>query len=183
MCPSNYEQQNAQLEEARRISRRALTLSRNMMRCDALAEAGGRELQLLDEAGADDVKNREDAAFALKRMQNTTFTRADAYFTFALAALYAVVEKWIAWDFADPSVDALLADKEKLRRLKNYRNTVFHADYYDHAAFAAMATDLDLVSWSAQLASPIRAYLTRWHADPVRHVHEQMQRARSEGAG
>ncbi|TMH23684.1 MAG: hypothetical protein E6H61_05335 [Betaproteobacteria bacterium] len=182
MCPSNQEQQNAQLQEARRIGRRALTLSRSMMRCDALVEAGGRELQLLDESGADDAKNREGAAFALKRMQNTTFTRADAYFTFALATLYAVVEKWIAWDFADPAVDALLADKAKLRRLKNYRNTVFHADYYDHADFAAMATDLDLVSWSAQLASPIRAYLTRWHADPVRHVHEQMQRARSGGA-
>jgi len=78
-----------------------------MMRCDALVEAGGRELHLLDESGADDAKNREGAAFALKRMQNTTFTRADAYFTFALAALYAVVEKWIAWDFADPAVDAL----------------------------------------------------------------------------
>ncbi len=85
--------------------------------------------------------------------------------------------------FRRPSCRCALADKVKLRRLKNYRNTVFHADYYDHGDFAAMATDLDLVSWSAQLASPIRAYLTRWHADPVRHVHEQMQRTRSGRGG
>ena len=182
MCPSEQEpEQKAQLEEAQRIGRRALTLSRTMMRCDALAEAGGRELQLLDQAGAEE-KSRDDAVFALKRMENTTFTRADAYFTFALAALYAVVEKWIEWHFADPAVDALLADKEKLRRLKRYRHTVFHADYYDHPDFAAMATDNDLVVWSARLASPIRAYLKRWHTDPVAHVNEHMRRSRSSGA-
>ena len=173
MCPSNQEQQQkTQLEEAQRIGRRALTLSRTMMRCDALVEAGGRELQLLDDAAADDEKNREDAVLALRRMQNTSFTRADAYFTIALAALYSVVEKWIEWGFADAAVDALLADREKLRRLKKYRNTVFHSDYYDHGDFAAMATDHDLVVWSARLATPIRAYLKRWHTDPAAHINE-----------
>lgn len=183
MCAFDHQLQDMPLKEARLIGRRALTLSRTMMRADALVEAGGRELQLLNEAGADDEKLREGAALAVKRMQNTTFTRADAYFTFGLAALYAVVEKWIEWGFADPAVDALLADKEKLRRLKKYRNNIFHADYYDQGDFAAMATDLDLVAWSAQLASPIRACLTRWHADPVRHIREKMHRARSGGAG
>ena len=178
MCPS---EQEPQLVQAQLIGRRALSLSRAMLRCDALAEAGGRELKLLDHAASEE-KRLEDAFLAVRRMANTTSTRTDAYFTFALAALYAVVEKWIEWDFADPAVDALLADREQLRRLKKYRHTVFHTDYYDHPDFAAMATDLDLVEWSASLASPIRAYLKRWHTDPAAHINEHMRRSRSSGA-
>jgi hypothetical protein len=182
MCPAEQEpQQQALLEEAQLIGRRALTLSRTLLRCDALVEAGGRELQLLDQDASEEQK-RDDAVLAVRSMANTAFTRTDAYFTVALAALYAVVEKWIEWKFADPAVDALLADGEKLRRLRKYRHTIFHADYYDHPDFAAMATDNDLVEWSARLAAPLRAYLKRWHADPASHINTHMQRSHSEGA-
>jgi hypothetical protein len=145
------------------------------LRVETLYEMFERELRAMNASGESDEVLRRDAAAAIKRIENTSYGRVNALFMLQLAALYAVVERWQIWRFADSSVDQLL-DEPHVRLLENFRHVIFHADYHDHKDLPALAEHDETLEWAAKLSSAFPEYLRRWHADPVGHVTEHLNR-------
>lgn len=168
-------QKAAQLEAAKQLGKRVLTLSVAMLRADALYEKFEQEMKLLTAQPQNEDEHRSEAVAATKRMENTTFSRTDGLFSVQLGTLYAVIEKWQEWKFSDPVVDRLL-QSPNVELLKKYRHVIFHADYYDHQSLKWFAEKEDILPWLAELAAAIRDYLRRWHSDPAPYVAEHLNR-------
>ena len=165
----------AQLEAAKRLGKRVLTLSIAMLRADALFEKFEEEMRVLAAQPQNEDEHRSEAVAATKRMENTIFSRTDSLFSVQLGTLYAVIEKWREWKLSDPVVDRLL-QSPNVELLKKYRHAIFHADYYDHQSLKRFAEKKDILPWLAELAVAIRDYLRRWHSDPARYVEEYLNR-------
>lgn len=164
------------MEAAKRIGKRALTLSFAMLRADALFEKFEEEMEHLKSSSELEAKEELLAELeATKRMKNTHSSRAHALMLVLLGTLYAVVEKWQEWEFLDATVDQLLKSSN-VGLLKKCRHTVFHADYYDHQDLKRFNEKKDILPWLANLAAAIRDYLKRWHSDPISHIEEHLTR-------
>jgi hypothetical protein len=164
-------QESNQLEQAKRIAKKALTLTYVVLRADALAEAFVREHAMLRH---EIVSAGSEKDHWTSRLENTASSRCYAYFMILLAVLYSVVEKWRQWRFEDPAVDALLADADKVKRLSKYRHALFHADHYDHKDIRSLLRDDELKQWTAELGSALRDYFRRWHQTPMEHITPHM---------
>lgn len=71
-------QKAAQMEAAKRVGKRALTLSMAKLRADALFEHFEQEMKLLAADKDSEEVQRDKTVAATKRMENTTFSRTDA---------------------------------------------------------------------------------------------------------
>lgn len=163
------------MEAAKRIGKRALTLSFAMLRADALFEKFEEESEHLKSSSEPMDAIRAETVEATKRMENTHFSRANALMLIQLGTLYAVVEKWQEWKFSDATVDQLLKSRN-VGLLKKCRHTIFHADYYDHQDLKRFDEKKDILPWLANLAAAIRDYLRRWHSDPISYIEEHLTR-------
>jgi hypothetical protein len=158
-----------------RVAKQALALTFAFLRVDALFQKYDEEMQSITSSDEPGEQRRKSTVEATKRVENTPLSRADAFYTLQLAALYAVVERWQIWHFADPGVDDLL-DELHVRLLEKHRHVVFHADYYDHKDLKALNEQEGAIMWAAKVAVAFRDYLRRWHADPMTYVTAHLER-------
>jgi hypothetical protein len=175
MATKEERQTAAQDAAIQRVGKQALTLTFAFLRVDSLFEKFHEEMAAAGRNNESAEQLIKSALEATKRIETTAHMRAEALFALQLAALYAVVEKWEEWRFADPQVDELL-DEPHVRLLEKYRHVVFHADYYDHKDMKALDDGGEVVGWAAKLAAALRDYLRRWHAEPIEHVTEHLNR-------
>lgn len=61
-----------------------------------------------------------------------------------LGLLYAAVERWEKWRFADLTVDALLTSEHK-QVLEKHRHAIFHAEHYDAPDIERLSMQLGIV--------------------------------------
>ncbi len=155
--------------------RRILSLSLVVLRVDSLAYALEQELPPLATLDQTDEQLREEGQEAIRRMSPVPIIRAQAFFTLMLGSLYAVVEKWRQWHFADPAVDGLLSQTAYVERLGEYRHAVFHDDHYDHQAIHSLFLDDEMRAWTAELTAALRAYCRHWHAEPATHLRDYLK--------
>jgi hypothetical protein len=166
-------QKAAQLAAARRVTKRAVALSIALLRADALRQAFDEVAATFD---ATKAAERGDEVFeGTRSLTNTPVMRAEALGAVHLAALYAVAEKWLYWSFVDSRVDALLT-QDHVQTLRRFRHAVFHAAEHDDPDFKALAKKHGIIEWSAKLASALRDYLRRYHADPAKYAVKYLEK-------
>jgi len=68
-----------------------------------------------------------------------------------LASLYACAEGWPTLKIADARVEELLADKARIKLLKDWRDVVFHFRYIRSPEAEAFKNDKGSVNWSRNL--------------------------------
>ena len=165
-----------QLAAAERIGKRAISLTVALLRAKILRETLAEPLnrQAASSRSADTL--RAEAADQALQLQPTDASRVDSLYSFYLGALYAVVEKWRDWDFADAAVDTLLADEERVEVLEKHRHAIFHATHYDDEAITVLAEPQDMIPWADELESALEEILVAWHLDPAPHVRAHLQR-------
>ncbi|HYT70582.1 MAG TPA: hypothetical protein VEK78_04315 [Gemmatimonadales bacterium] len=165
-----------QLAAAERIGKRALSLTVALLRAKVLRESLKEPLNRQATSGKSADTLRAEAADQALQLQPTDASRVDSLYSFYLGALYAVVEKWRDWDFADAAVDTILADKERVEVLEKHRHAIFHAEHYDDKAIAALAEREDMIPWADELASALEKVFLAWHSDREPHIRAHLQR-------
>lgn len=166
----------AQLAAVERIGKRAISLTIGVLRARILRESLELALERLAQLRRTEDDLRAEAADSALRVEPTDASRLDSLYAFYLGALYAVVEKWRQWGFADPAVDSLLADAERVKLLKRHRHAIFHADHYDHKDVVALAERHDMTPWADELQGALVTFFAAWHQDPNSHVLEHLKR-------
>ena len=74
-----------------------------------------------------------------------------------LASLYACAEGWHTLKIADARIEALLADKARVKLLKDWRDVVFHFRYIRSPEAEAFKDDKDAIKWARDLYSAFTA--------------------------
>lgn len=74
-----------------------------------------------------------------------------------LASLYACAEGWATLKIADARVEALLADKARVKLLKDWRDVVFHFRYIRSPEAEAFKDDKGASKWARDLYSAFAA--------------------------
>jgi hypothetical protein len=165
-----------QLAAAERIGKRAVSLTVALLRAKVLRESFAEPLNHEAASGESAGTLAAEAADRALQVQPTDVSRVDSLYSFYLGALYAVVEQWREWHFADAEVDALLADKERVETLRKFRNAVFHVKHYDDEAIAALAKRGGMIPWADELESAFEKVFLAWHSDPERHIRAHLER-------
>lgn len=166
----------AQLAAVERIGKRAISLTIGVLRAKTLRESLQPALERLAEGGRTDDDLRTEAADSALKVEPADASRLDSLYAFYLGALYAVVEKWRQWTFTDGAVDALLADAERVKLLKQHRHAIFHADHYDHKDLVALAERHDMIPWADELQAALVRFFAAWHENANSHVREHLKR-------
>lgn len=168
----------AQLAAAECIGKRAVSLTVALVRAKVLREC--LEPPLVREAADPRPEDqlRAEAADAVLKLELTDPARVDSIYSYYLGALYAVVEKWRAWGFADPVVDQFVVDS-RITLLKKHRHAIFHADHYNHDALTALAEAQGIVEWADRLLAALEAFFRNWHAGPEQHIRDHLARTRA----
>jgi hypothetical protein len=81
-----------------------------------------------------------------------------------LGLLWAVVEGWRNWGFADAAVADLLKSPF-LKDLKGHRNAIFHVSEVTDPRIMQWGLDPARVSWAKALAGAFRAALLAFHTN------------------
>ncbi len=158
-----------------RVGKRAISLTVALLRVKVLRESLQPALDRLAATGRSDADLRAEAADQALRIEPTDAARVDSLYSVYLGVLYAVVEKWQAWDFSDPSVDSKV-DDDRVASLKKHRNAIFHADHYDHKAITTLAERENVIEWADKLYATLEAFFREWHKNPEQHVKTHLQR-------
>ena len=158
--PTKLERQKAARAAAvTRAAKQATSLSIALLRADAVYDQIETVATTVD---ANDPAVRNHATEEALRLLNTPYSRIDALATLYFGALYAVVEKWQEWRFADSDVDTLLIE-DRVRELRDLRHAVFHADHFNHGSFHAFIERPDALAWTRSLSDALRRYLREFH--------------------
>lgn len=163
---------NASRKDARRLAAMQATMERTLRHVFSLAvclqRARAAHVSYEEAATRLFTSGRTDEEIIagvndrLVRLELDDFVRSGAMLAFYVATLYTVIEGWRKWHFVDARVDALLADKERVRRLKEYRHTVFHASEFDHKDMIAWAELSSNAEWTSQLTTALMGALRDW---------------------
>jgi hypothetical protein len=150
-------------------------LSSALLRADAAREAGGEAWSRVLASRKTDYELVDAVPAHVTHLTNTDLTRTGALFSLHLAALYAVVEKWQEWKFADAAVDRLLRSAH-LRTLKQYRHAIFHVDEGDAEKAQLLSANDTIIVWSKEVEDALRAALLDWHENTESRMKEYLLR-------
>lgn len=157
------------------VGKRAISLTIGLLRAKIARDGTRQILSRLADASVQEEQLRSEAADEALKLEATDFSRADSLYSLYLGLLYAVVEKWREWGFADPDVDRLAADG-RITSLRKYRNVIFHCGHYDHKDMTGAAEQAGMLEWADDLYMALETFFKKWHAAPEAAVVAHLKR-------
>lgn len=169
----------AQIAEAQRVGKRAVSLAVALLRAKALRDCVEEPLRRQAESARSLEELRTEAVDNALKVVSTDASRVDSLYSLYLGALYAVVEKWGQWGFRNSTVDLLLSDNGRKATLEGHRHAVFHADHYDDPRIAALVDRSDMIGWADELSLALERFLRSWHNEPEENIRAHLEASRS----
>ena len=162
---------SAQLAELRRILARLYAIGTALLRTDAISDALS-PLAVELATGRKDKDSLADAVpGAVRTLQQTPLLRAGNLLSVHFSLLYAAVEAWQRWHFADARVDELLRDPY-VGRLRDFRNAVFHVSVATDARLQRWAGESGPVQWARKVELALRAAVLDWQEHLAERIHQ-----------
>ena len=102
-------------------------------------------------------------------MQQNPLLQAGNLMMVHLGLLYAVIEAWGRWHFADARVDELLK-APFVEDLRHFRNAVFHVPVGPEALVFQWGEDSDRIVWSQDVQRALRTAILDWDANLAERI-------------
>ena len=143
---------------------RLYALSLGLLRAQTAFEKYYEEATTLFADGRSDEELAAEIAAAVSGLRATGLIRTGSLLSVHLGLLYAVVEGWGKWGFADPTVDHLLKSPF-VKDLQDHRNAIFHVSERTDPHIMQWSLDRTRVKWTQELVGALRAALLSRHAE------------------
>jgi hypothetical protein len=160
--PKQQRQLAARQAAVQRTAKRLFALSVAYLRAEDAYDQFRENFERWQATGESDTQAIAGIIPALRRVENTPFTRASEMLSLYLSLLYAVVERWQRWKFHDAVVDQLLQSSH-VQELEAFRHTIFHADSFEQMSKSPVMTDQAVMRWCREVATAFHDALLDWH--------------------